>query len=171
MARSALPGTVSSDEQSDGDFLRSAVNGAIGGALATVVMTAYRMPVASSLPPTAKFWARYVAGGEPEDHPIPALVLHLAYGTAAGSMFGVLFRPFRRGSDSDEGREVGGLVVGTLYALALSVFGEQMVLGGLLSTDLDDTESLIFHVGHLVYGLSLGSWIASESTFEDLELN
>lgn len=170
MARTRLPWTAASENQSEGGVLQWATNGAVGGALATAVMTAYRMPVTESLPPTAAFWARYVADGEPDDHPVPALVLHLGYGAAAGSAFGVLFRRFDRRSDSDESREVGGVVLGALYALVLSVFGERVVLGRLLSMDLDATESLVFHVGHLVYGLSLGSWVASESTLEDLEL-
>jgi hypothetical protein len=151
-------------------LLRSVVNGALGGTLATVVMTAYRMPVASSLPPTAEFWAQYVADGDADDHPIPALVLHLVYGAGAGSAFGVLFRPVDRRIESDEARETAGVVLGALYALTLSVFGERVVLGELLDVDLDGSESLVFHVGHLVFGLSLGSWVASRSTFEDLEL-
>ena len=151
-------------------FLWWALNGAVGGSLATVVMSAYRMPVAASLPPTATFWAKYVGGGDPEDHPVPALVLHLAYGAGAGAVFGALFRPFSGRTAGEGEREAGGVVLGALYALALSVVGERAVLGGLLSTDLDTTESLVFHVGHLVYGLSLGSWVASGSTYEDLEL-
>jgi len=157
------------EEPRERGFLLWALNGAIGGALATVVMTAYRMPVAASLPPTARFWAEYVGGGEPEDHPIPALLLHLAYGVGAGTVFGAVFRPFSSRTESDDSREVSGVVLGSLYALALSVFGERVVLGGLLSVDLDATESLVFHVGHLVYGLSLGSWVASGSTYEDLK--
>lgn len=162
---------VSSAEGSDSrGFLQWALNGVVGGSLATAVMTAYRMPVAASLPPTAKFWATYVGGGSPEDHPVPGLVLHLAYGAGAGAVFAALFRPFSDRAAGEDEREAGGVVLGALYALALSVFGERAVLGGLLSTDLDTTESLVFHVGHLVYGLSLGSWVASESTYEDLEL-
>jgi len=145
------------------------LNGAVGGAVATAVMTAYRLPVAASLPPTAKFWSTYVAGGDPDDHPVPALVLHAAYGAAAGAVFGALFRPLGADADSENEQEVGGVVLGALYGLALSVVGERVVLGGMLSTDLDATESLVFHVGHLVYGLSLGSWVASESTSEDLQ--
>ena len=161
---------ASPDEESrERGFLRWALNGAVGGALATVVMTVYRMPVTASLPPTARFWAKFVAGGEPEDHPLPGLVLHALYGASAGAAFGGLFRPFSTRSDSENSREASGVVLGTLYALALSVFGDRVVLGGLLSTDLDATESLVFHVGHLVYGLSLGSWVASGSTYEDLK--
>lgn len=158
------------EEPRERGFLRWALNGAVGGAVATAVMTAYRMPVAASLPPTAKFWSEYVAGGEPEDHPIPALVLHLLYGVGAGTVFGAVFRPFSTRTDGEDRREVSGVVLGSLYSLALSVFGEYVVLGGLLDTDLDGSESLIFHVGHLVYGLSLGSWVASGSTYDDLEL-
>lgn len=162
--------TSPAEDSRERGFLRWALNGAVGGAFATVVMTAYRMPVAASLPPTARFWAEYVAGGEPEDHPLPALALHLAYGAAAGTVFGALFRTFGRTREREDERETSGVVLGTLYALGLSVFGERVVLGGLLATDLDATESLVFHVGHLVYGLSLGSWVASGSTYEDLEL-
>jgi len=57
-----------------------------------------------------------------------------------------------------------------LYALALSVFGERVVLDSLLSTDLGTTRTLGFHGGHRVYGLSVGSWVASGSTYRDLEL-
>ncbi|WP_245708104.1 hypothetical protein [Halobacterium jilantaiense] len=74
-----------------------------------------------------------------------------------------------RATDSENEQEAGGVVLGALYGLALSVVGERVLLGGLLSTDLDATESLVFHVGHLVYGLSLGSWVASGSTYEDLK--
>ena len=156
-------------ERSERDFLRWALNGAVGGALATAVMSAYRMPVAASLPPTARFWSAYVAGGEPGDHPVPAVVLHVAYGAVAGAVFGALFGPVCGRRADQTAREAGGVVLGTLYALALSAFGERAVLAGLLSTDLDATESLVFHVGHLVYGLSLGSWVASGSTAEDLD--
>jgi len=169
-SRTEESNTPSGEASPERGVLDWALNGAVGGALATAVMTAYRMPVAASLPPTAKFWARFVAGGEPEDHPVPGLALHLLYGACGGAVFGALFRSFGARSDGDDEREVGGVVLGSLYALALSAFGERAVLGGLLSTDLDATESLVFHVGHLVYGLSLGSWVASGSTVEDLEL-
>lgn len=164
------PQASTGEESGKRGILQWALNGAVGGLLATVVMTAYRLPVAASLPPTARFWAKYVSGGDPGDHPVPALVLHLGYGAAAGTVFGALFRSFVGRSESDDEREAGGVVLGALYALALSVFGERVVLGGLLSTDLDATESLVFHVGHLVYGLSLGSWVASGSTYQDVEL-
>jgi len=161
------------DEQEAGErtLLRWAKNGAVGGAIATFVMSAYRLPVADSLPPTAEFWAKFVSGNEPEDHPAVGLLLHVVYGAGGGATFGALFEPFRADTGSDRRLEADGVVLGALYGLALSVFGERAVLGALLNTDLDDTESLVFHVSHLVYGVSLGSWLASESTVDDIELN
>ncbi|WP_435180191.1 hypothetical protein [Halorussus sp. AFM4] len=151
------------------------------GLLATLVMTAYRLPVSRSLPPTAQFWAKYVAGGDPDDHPIAAIALHLLYGAVGGAVFGALTpadspRESRTTgnpaseSDSDSrrtaSREALGLAWGSLYALALSVFGERVVLGGLLDEDLDVDERLVFHAGHLVYGLSLGTLYGSRTSDE-----
>lgn len=149
---------------------RWAAAGTVGGAIATVVMTAYRMPVSRSLPPTAEFWARYVAGGEPDDHLLAALLMHLGYGAAAGTVFGALFGASRWGDATDSVREPAGVVAGALYGLVLSVFGTRVVLARLLAVDLDGTEALVFHVGHVVYGLSLGSWVASRATLADLDV-
>ncbi len=146
------------------DVLQWAKNGAVGGGIATLVMSAYRLPVADSLPPTAEFWAEYVSGGEPDDHPVAALLLHLVYGAGGGAAFAVLFERFRDDARSDSKLEAGGVVLGALYGLVLSAVGERVMLGWLLDTDLDATESLVFHVSHLVYGLSLGSWLAAEAT-------
>lgn len=151
------------------DLSRWAANGAIGGLLATVVMTAYRMPVSTSLPPTAEFWARYVARGDAGDHPVAAVLLHLGYGSAAGSAFGVLYRALGWNTVRDRVREPAGIGLGAFYGVALSVFGTRVVLTRLLSMDLDATEALVFHVGHLVFGLSLGSWIAARSPAGDIE--
>src|SRR6056297_857700 len=60
-----------------------------GGAVATVVMSAFRAPISESPPPTAWFWRTYVAGeGDPEDYPLAGLVLHVLYGVGAGVAFG-----------------------------------------------------------------------------------
>jgi hypothetical protein len=147
-----------------------AANGAVGGALATAVLTAYRLPVTDSLPPTAQFWSQYVAGGDPDDHAAPALALHLAYGTAAGSAFGVAFRQLWDRRDDDPRRAYAALALGTLYGLALSAVGERVLLDDLLSATLDDVDSLVFHASHLVYGLSLGSWLAADATVDDVDL-
>lgn len=142
--------------------------GAEGGALATAVMTVYRLPVTRSLPPTAEFWARYVTGGDPDDHPVAALVLHLLYGVVAGTVFAAMF-PFREPVSSDPGDhgppspagEVSATVYGLLYGLVLSVVGERVILGAVLDIDSDDR--FAFHVGHVLYGITLGAWIGTRT--------
>jgi len=142
--------------------------GAEGGALATVVMTVYRLPVTRSLPPTAEFWAKYVSGDHPDDHPVAALILHLAYGVVAGMAFTTLFpsrepvsaQPGSRGPPSPSG-EVSTTVTGLLYGLVLSVVGEWVVLGAILDVDPDDR--FAFHVGHVLYGITLGAWVGTRT--------
>lgn len=139
-----------------------------GGALATLVMTAYRLPVTRSLPPTAAFWAEFVAGGDPDDHPLAALALHFAYGIAAGGVF-ALFLPSRVPVDGEAGRhgppspagEVAATLAGLAYGLVLSAVGERLVLGGLLDVDPDDR--FAFHVGHVLYGITLGAWVGTRT--------
>jgi hypothetical protein len=154
------------------------VQGAVGGVLATVVMTAYRLPIARSLPPTAAFWEHYVAGGaeshgasspdstssrqdDAEDYPLVGLALHVAYGAGAGAVFGALYRLLGIADLPEHGRETAGMVVATVYGLVLSAFGSRVVLGRLLAMDLDPDESLVFHVGHVIYALTLGTWVGS----------
>lgn len=139
---------------------RAAVRGAKGGLIATVLMTLYRLPVFRSLPPTAEFWARFVGGGEPEDYPAQALALHLLYGAGAGAAFGPLFA--RLGRRFPTRRGWVGVGSGALYGAALSAFGSRFLLDRLLGLDLDAEEALVFHVGHLVYGLTLGTWLGSQ---------
>lgn len=138
---------------------RPLVLGLEGGLVATAVMTAFRMPISHSLPPTGAFWATFVGSGGPDDHPVPALVLHAAYGALAGAVFAAAFVPRVRGSDAD--RELAGALWGSIYGLALSAFGLRVVLGRLLGMELDRDERLVFHAGHVVYGLTLGTWLGS----------
>lgn len=133
--------------------------GLLGGLVATVVMTAFRMPISESLPPTARFWATYVGRGDEDDYPLQALLLHLAYGSLAGGVYGALGGSGRLPSTA--ARERRGMLCGTAYGLALSVFGVRVVLARLLGTDLDPDERLVFHAGHLVYGFTLGTWVGS----------
>jgi len=60
------------------------------GALATLVMTAYRLPVTRSLPPTAEFWVQYVSRSDPYDHPVVALALHAVYLERPGRTLGLV---------------------------------------------------------------------------------
>lgn len=137
------------------------VEGAKGGFVATLVMTGYRMPISHALPPTALFWSKFVADDDPNDHPVAGLALHLLYGTVAGGVFGATAP--ERGRQRTADSELAGLFWGTLYGLALSAVGERVLLNELLDMNLDSDERLVFHVGHLIYGLTLGTWLGSRT--------
>ncbi|QLG64213.1 hypothetical protein [Halorarum salinum] len=133
--------------------------GLVGGAVATAVMSAFRIPIARSPPPTAWFWAEFVAGGEPADYVGRGLLLHLLYGTLGGGVFGLLVGPFITGPEAT--RERRATLLGAAYGATLSAFGVSVVLDRLLGLELEPDERFVFHVSHLVYGLTLGTWFGS----------
>ena len=139
----------------------SLVRGVQAGLVATLIMTAFRLPIMRSLPPSANFWARYVSGGDPDDHPLAGLVLHLGYGISAGAIFGIGFSRLR--SERAIEPEQRGLVWGAVYGMGLSAFGSQVMLDELLDVRLDADELALFHAAHLVYGLALGAWVGSRT--------
>lgn len=154
-------GQVARERRPTRSRLERALVGAEGGLIATLVMTAYRLPVSRSLPPTANFWAQYVGGGDPEQYTLQGAVLHLVYGTVAGGVFGALVP--ERGSDSESRREVVDVLRALGYSVVLSVFGSRVILARVLGMDLEADERLVFHLGHFVYGLTLGTWMGSRS--------
>lgn len=137
------------------------LRGVQAGLVATLVMTAFRLPIMRSLPPSANFWSRFVGGGEPDDYPVIGLLLHLAYGTTAGAVFGGLFTLM----DSERAiePEQRGLGWGAVYGLVLSAFGSKVMLQELLDVRLEADELALFHAGHIVYGLALGAWVGSRT--------
>lgn len=141
--------------------LAASVRGLQAGFVATLIMTAFRLPILRSLPPSAHFWAAYVAGGDAKDHSVPGLVLHLVYGTVGGAIFGGLFAV----QDAEEAIEAEqrGLLWGSVYGLCLSAFGTQVMLKEILGLELEADELALFHAAHLVYGISLGAWIGSRT--------
>lgn len=147
--------------RSAGTVARAALRGLQAGLVATGIMTAFRLPIVRSLPPSAQFWARYVAGGDPDDHPVAGTVLHLAYGTVAGAVFGALFALL----DAERAFEAEqrGLLWGSVFGLGLSAVGSQILLDELLDVRLDADELALFHAAHLIYGLSLGAWVGSRT--------
>ncbi|MEY7850261.1 DUF6789 family protein [Natrarchaeobius sp. A-rgal3] len=140
---------------------RATVRGLQAGFIATLIMTAFRLPIMRSLPPSANFWAQYVSGGDPDDHPIAGLALHVLYGVQAGAIFGALFALLD--AERSIEAEQRGLVWGSVYGMALSAFGSQIMLKELLGVRLENDELALFHAGHLVYGLSLGAWVGSRT--------
>ncbi len=141
---------------------QAVVRGLKGGAIATVVMTAFRMPISKSLPPTANFWARYAGNGNPDEYPLPAFVLHLLYGATGGGIFGFLFAKENREDESQSGVELRDVVEGLVFAVVASLFGTRVVLRRVVKMDLERDEALTFHVGHVIYGLTLGAWVSSD---------
>jgi hypothetical protein len=150
----------SSDDQSAS--LPSAVFHSVqGGLFATAVMTAFRLPILRSLPPTANFWAKYVGDGDPEEYRTIGLLLHLVYGAVGGLLFGLGYG--RLNLTPGENTEARGVVWGALYGLVLSVFGEYAMLRGLLGMDVEEEAATVFHTSHLIYGLALGAWVGSRT--------
>lgn len=144
-----------------GDVAYASARGLQAGLVATLIMTAFRLPILRSLPPSANFWARYVSGDDPEDHPVMGLVLHLLYGVSSGAVFGGLFALFE--SERSIEPEQRGLVWGAVYGMGLSAFGSQIMLDELLDIRLEADELALFHAAHLVYGISLGAWVGSRT--------
>lgn len=139
----------------------ASVRGLQAGFVATLIMTAFRLPILRSLPPSAHFWATYVGGGDPDDHGVAGLVLHLVYGTSAGAVFGGLFAL----QDAEQAiePEQRGLLWGSVFGMGLSAFGSQFMLKELLDIELDADELALFHAAHLVYGIALGAWVGSRT--------
>ncbi|AEN05731.1 hypothetical protein Halar_2037 [halophilic archaeon DL31] len=135
------------------------LKGVVGGILGTATMTVYRAPLFAGLPPTAEFWARFIGDGEPSEYPIQALVLHVLYGAGAGGVFGLVSA--RADLDLPGGRASVSMVLASVYSILLSVFGSRLLLRRLLGIELTSKEALVFHVGHVIYGLSLGTWLGT----------
>ncbi len=139
----------------------AAIRGLQAGFVATVIMTAFRLPIMRSLPPSANFWATYVAGGEPEEYLVVGLLLHLLYGTLGGAVFGGIFALLSAERSIEP--EQRGIVWGGVFGMVSSVFGTQVMLKELLSIRLEADELALFHAGHLVYGIALGAWVGSRT--------
>jgi len=147
-------------------LLRSVARGFVGGVVATVVMTVYRAPVFKALPPTAEFWARYVSGDDVEEHFLPGLLLHLLYGAVGGAVFGVLASVADLTDPTD--RERLSVFSGLAYGMALSVFGARVVFVHVLGRELQSEDALVFHVGHAIYGVTLGTVVAASESAGDV---
>ena len=147
-------------------LLKSVARGCLGGFAATVVMTVYRIPAFKALPPTAEFWARYVRGGDVEEHFVPGLLLHLLYGVVGGGVYGVLASFVA--VDDTATREWLSVLGGFGYGVALSVFGSRVVFVRVLGRELQPEDALVFHVGHAVYGVTLGTYVATSESAGDV---
>lgn len=146
--------------------VRDVIRGLVGGLVASVLMTLYRFPLFRALPPTSEFWATYIGSGEPEDYPGTGFLLHLLYGTVGGGMFGLAFGLLDFRTERD--RRLGAIGLSLLYGLALSLFGTRVIFERVLGEELEPDEAVVFHVGHAIYGLTLGTWLSSREESGDV---
>ena len=133
------------------------IRGAKGGFIATVLMTVYRIPMFRALPPTSELWAQFVGGGPAEEYPVAGYVLHALYGTVAGAVLGGVLPSVER--RSPVGAETTALFSGVGFSVLLSLFGVHVLFHRLLGRELEPDQEVVFHVGHVVYGLTLGTWL------------
>lgn len=161
---------VESAQSTPAYVARSLFRAVQGGMFATVVMTAFRLPILRSLPPSANFWAKYVGSGHPEDYTGIGIVLHFVYGIAFGALFGLCYPRVNLPRSSTE---TEGVVWGAIFGLALSAFGDRVMLNRLLDMEVEEGTETVFHASHAVYGIALGTWVGSRidptSSYDEYE--
>lgn len=134
----------------------SVLSGLLGGLVATIVMTAVMMAVGEGgPPPTANLVAKF-ADGDPEDHAMPGMALHVLYGIGAGAVFAVAL-PLVVADPSLAVATGLGLVYGLVLMAAGMVFWLRLVIG----IDPDPGMMKTFGVVHVVYGLVLGAFVGA----------
>lgn len=133
------------------------IPGLAGGLIATVVMTVVMMVVGDGgPPPTARFVAKF-AGGEPEEHRMPGMVLHILYGIGAGGALAV-GAPLVGIELSDVAVAVG---VGLAYGLALMVVGMVLWMRLVIGAEPDKRTMVAFAAAHVTYGVAIGAFIST----------
>lgn len=130
------------------------ISGLVGGLVATIIMSIMMRAMGGGPPPTAALIAKF-QGGEPEDHMMPGMLLHLVYGTVAGGVLVALVAAAALG--------ISGLTmwlgVGLAYGIVLLLGGAMGWVKGVIGMDPDKEMMVGFAVVHIVYGLVLGAWL------------
>jgi hypothetical protein len=137
--------------------MTSVIAGLAGGLVATIVMTAVMMVMGDGgPPPTAGLVAKF-AGGEPADHSMPGMLLHLIYGTLAGAVFAVGV-PLLGLELTAIGVAVG---LGLVYGIILMIGGMAFWMRTVIGMDPDRDMMMMFAVVHVVYGIVLGAFLGA----------
>jgi hypothetical protein len=137
--------------------MASVIAGLVWGFVATIVMTMTMMAVGDGgPPPTAALVAKF-AGGTPEEHKKPGMLLHMLYGTIAGAVFAVGVPLVGLSLDSI-GVAIGlGFVYGVVLMIGGMVFWLRLVIG----VEPDKDMMKVFGIVHVVYGVVLGALLGT----------
>lgn len=131
----------------------SLVNGLVGGALATVVLTlVIAAPKDDLAPLSAEFLSEFV-GGEPVDHRRNGLMMHLLYGAAGGAAISVAFL-----YADIPATPPAYLITTVVFGFLLSIWD---ALGRLaLGRKPSARDVALLITAYLLYGVVLGAWLA-----------
>jgi hypothetical protein len=137
--------------------MSSLVAGLAGGLIATIVMTITMQLLGDGGPPPTARLVATLSGGDPEDHVMPGMVLHVLYGLLAGVVFALGAPVVGFGFDS-LGIAVGlGLAWGLVLAVGGMVFWMRLVIG----LEPDRGMLVVFGTAHAVYGVVLGAFLGT----------
>jgi hypothetical protein len=132
------------------------LSGAVGGLVATVVMTVLMMALGDdSPPPTAAFWAKYIGDGAPTDYMPQGMALHFLYGLGAAVALAVALPVV--GFETVTLATATGFGLG--YGVVLFVFAAVFWMKIVLAIDPEPPQVAQFLLFHLVYGVVLGGVI------------
>ncbi|MFB6235119.1 MAG: hypothetical protein ABEH81_09905 [Halopenitus sp.] len=131
--------------------------GLVWGLVATIAMTMTMMAIGDGgPPPTAALVAKF-AGGTPEEHKKPGMLLHMLYGSVAGAVFAVGV-PLVGLSLGTIGVTIGlGFVYGVVLMIGGMVFWLRLVIG----VEPDKDMMKVFGIVHVVYGVVLGALLGT----------
>ena len=137
--------------------MASVIAGLVWGFVATIVMTMTMMAVGDGgPPPTAALVAKF-AGGTPEEHKKPGMLLHMLYGTIAGAVFAVGVPLVGLSLDSICVAIGLGFVYGVVLMIGGMVFWLRLVIG----VEPDKDMMKVFGIVHVVYGVVLGALLGT----------
>jgi hypothetical protein len=137
--------------------MASILAGLVGGAVATIVMTGVMTRMGDGGPPPTAALVATFAGGDPAEHALPGLLLHLTYGVVAGAVLAVGAPLVGLGLDS-----LGvAVAVGLAYGVVLGVVGMAFWMRGVMGMEPDRATMRTFGVVHLVYGAVLGAFLGA----------
>ena len=135
------------------------LDGLAGGLVATIAMTAFMLALGDdSPPPTALFLATYVGDGESDEYARPGMLLHAAYGIAAGGVFAALVPLLGFVSVASV---TAGVLWGLTYGVALFAGAAAFWMNVVLGMDPEPKQVGAFLLFHLIYGLVLGGWLGA----------